>query len=189
MNCFQAIEAITAPPVAGASGPLEYEQISLQHPNNKHGTFGQDGYALFVRENSKLNIAGLTRVGLYITIARGFHSSGFDDLYEHYYRLIFCSFVLSVVLYYPVLRLKKLELPGTITVDLWIGTPMLLFYYFYLDSLEALGLRVFLLYLICIILTHCSILAMYWPQLTWISWDWKEFRLPYFHENKGTKQS
>ena len=218
MSCFQSIRAVTAHPSASASDNSDDEYTTftplmpamhvhqlLQRSSGfpRHlwqspvfdnlGTLGEDGYAVFLREEFKPQTIILTAivVSLMITAIVLLSPGQLFHVYEfnEHTALIFGYVVISTdLLAFLVLRPKNLEFRKVKGMSLWFTFLLVLYFYQLRQFPRVVALSVFLpCFSVCISLILLRMLAPDWTHPRF-SLGWKEVRVRFLHWNKGAKQ-
>lgn len=198
LGCFQSIETITARHMEDTSDSSDIAfalinavLIPFGRPErtrhipimDKLGTFGEDGYAVFLREEFRPDTMILTAIGISViptailltSINQGFHDLGFN----------------YVIFTFDLLALLSLHLKGLVPREVnWMGSLLgftlgLNFY-----QHQAAALHGFLpCFSMCIsLLLLLRMLAPDWTHPR-IALAWKEIRFSFLHWNKGAKQA
>ena len=193
LGCFQSIETITARHMKSTSNSsdiafalinmmlIPFDRLErMRHITiiDKLGTFGEDGYAVFLREEFKPDTIILTAIVVSIiptailltSINQGFHDLGFNYVIFTFDLLacLFFSFDLLARLFFSFER----GLDGLVA---WLYSGTL-----FLPAPSSSSKWVFTLIL--------RMLAPDWTHPR-IALAWKEIRFSFLHWNKGAKQA
>lgn len=191
LSCFQSIESITARPNLYGLERMRHKPLT-----DKFGTLGEDGYALFLREEFKPDTIILAAVGASViptVILLAFTNHAIHDLgfNKHSQKLFVFNYVIFTS---DLLALLALHVKGIVPREIkWMASllalTLALTIHQHMRFPQTAALSVFLPCFSTSI--SLLLLRMIAPDWTYprIALAWKGIRFSFLHWNKGTKDA